>query len=206
MPVTIDYFYTHISPWAYLGHSVFLEITEMHGATIRPRPVDLSGVFAASGGQPLAKRHQARQDYRFVELQRWKAKRGVPLTFKPKFFPTPPSLADCCAIALAEDDGKAMAFTKAAFEAVWVSDQNIADEDVMLKLLEDLCASPAALLEAARSDHVTEIYRQNQEIAIGQGVIGSPCYVLKGEPFWGQDRLNLLDDALATDRAAFLPL
>lgn len=206
MPVTIDYFYTHISPWAYLGHSAFLEIAERHGAKVRPRPVDLSGVFAASGGQPLAKRHQARQDYRFVELQRWKAKRGVPLTFKPRFFPTPPGLADCCAIALAEGEGQAMAFTDAAFKAIWVSEQNIADEAVVLKLLAGVCASPGAVLEAARSHDVTALYRQNQDLAIGQGVIGSPCYVLNGEPFWGQDRLDLLDDALSADRAPFRPL
>lgn len=206
MPATIDYFYTHISPWAYLGHSAFLEIAEMHGATVCPRPVDLSGVFAASGGQPLAKRHQARQDYRFIELQRWRVKRAVPLNFKPEFFPTPPTLADCCAIVLAEEEGQAMAFTKAAFEAVWVSDQNIADETVVLKLLEGVCVHPGAVLDAAGSDDAKAIYHNNQELAIGQGVIGSPCYLLNGEPFWGQDRLSLLDDALSTDREPFGPL
>jgi 2-hydroxychromene-2-carboxylate isomerase len=37
------------------------------------------------------------------------------------------------------------------------------------------------------------------------GVFGSPSYVLDGEIFWGQDRLDLLDDALTSNRAPFKP-
>lgn len=203
MPATIDYFYTHISPWAYLGHQAFKEIADRHGATIRLRPVDLSGVFDASGGLPLGKRHPARQAYRFIEMQRWCDKRGLPLTFKPKFFPTPPGFVDCCAIALAEQGGPAFEFSAKAFKAVWVDDLNVAETEVLSILLKDLGQDAGAVLEAAQSDAIFALYAKNQKDAIDLGVIGSPTYVLNGEPFWGQDRLDLLDDALASGREPY---
>lgn len=206
MPAVIDYFYTHISPWAYLGHQAFRDIAARHGAIIRPRPVDLSGVFEASGGLPLGKRHPARQAYRFIEMQRWKDKRAIPLTFKPAFFPTPPGLSDCCTVALAESDGPALDFTAAAFKAVWAEDRNVADEAVLTEILTGLGQDADCVLQAAKSAEIAGKYKQNQTDAIDLGVVGSPCYVLNGEPFWGQDRLDLLDDALASGRGPYNPL
>lgn len=206
MSVTVDYFYTHISPWAYLGHQAFREIAAKHDVEIRLRPVDLSGVFDASGGMPLGKRHPVRQAYRFIEMQRWRDKRALPLTFKPAFFPTPPGLCDCCAIALAEQGGPALDFAALAFKAIWADDQNIAEEAVLSDLLAGLGQDAGPVLEAARSQDITAIYKRNQTDAIELGVIGSPCYVLNGEPFWGQDRLGLLNDALASGRGPYKAL
>ncbi|WP_417670571.1 2-hydroxychromene-2-carboxylate isomerase [Roseibium sp.] len=206
MALTIDYFYTHISPWAYLGHKAFQEIAGRHGASIRLRPVNLGGVFEQSGGLPLGKRHPARQAYRFIELQRWRDKRDLPLAFKPKFFPTDPGLADRCTIALQEVGGPAFDFSNAAFGSVWVHDQDIAGEAVIRALLKQVGAEDQAILDMAESSEIASIYARNQAEAIETGVIGSPCYVLNGEPFWGQDRLDLLDDALASGRSPYGPL
>ncbi|WP_374628511.1 2-hydroxychromene-2-carboxylate isomerase [Pannonibacter indicus] len=202
----IDYFYTHVSPWAYLGHQAFVDLAAAHGQEVRFRPVNLAGVFEVSGGLPLAKRHPVRQAYRFVELQRWREKRGVPLTLKPAFFPANPTLADCCAIAVAEAGGPVAACSARLFRAIWVEDLNIADEAVLAGLMRELGLDADALLEAAGSAAIQEAYQENQRRAIELGVIGSPCYVLKGEPFWGQDRLDLLEDALVSGRDAFRPV
>lgn len=206
MSVSIDYFYTHISPWAYLGHQPFQDLAAKHGVEIRLRPVDLGGVFQATGGLPLGKRHQARQDLRFIEMQRWRDFRGVPLTLKPKHFPTSPKLADCCAVALAGDTQAAMRFTKSAFEAVWVNDLDVADPEVLARLLQELNLPEGDILAAAESEAVLKAYAENQELAVSLGVVGSPTYVLNGEPFWGQDRLELLDAALQSGREPYKPL
>lgn len=92
------------------------------------------------------------------------------------------------------------------FQAVWVEDLNIADEAVLTGLLREMGLDADALLEAAGSAAIREAYQENQRRAIDLGVIGSPCYVLKGEPFWGQDRLDLLEDALVSGRDAFRPV
>ena len=61
----------------------------------------------------------------------------------------------------------------------------------------------AALLETADSEAVLQIYAATINSAIAAGVFGAPSYVLDGEVFWGQDRLELLDDALSSQRAAY---
>jgi len=206
MAQQIDYFYTHISPWAYLGHAAFIELASRHGVKIRPRPVDLSGVFEATGGLPVAKRHPARQQYRWVELQRWQQKRGIKLTFRPKHFPTSPRLADCCAIALASSGQNVLGYSAAVFRAIWSQDQDISRPETLKDILTNLGFSADPLLAEAGSEAVAGLYAQNQTAAIEMGVIGSPCYVLNGEPFWGQDRLDLLEDALRSGRPPFRPL
>ncbi|WP_153771054.1 2-hydroxychromene-2-carboxylate isomerase [Labrenzia sp. CE80] len=206
MGETIDYFYSHVSPWAYLGHDVVRVIAEKHGAVLRARPVDLSGVFDASGGLPLGKRHPARQAYRFIEMQRWRDKRDVPLSFEPKFFPTKPGLADRSAIALAQAEGPVWEFSAAMFKAIWVDDLDIAEEHVVRQGLADVGVHPDDVLSKVAGQDVSIQYQQNQKAAAEAGVIGSPCYVLRGEPFWGQDRIDLLEDALISGRPGYTSL
>ncbi|ADZ71650.1 2-hydroxychromene-2-carboxylate isomerase [Polymorphum gilvum] len=206
MSVTIDYFYTHVSPWAYLGHRAFLDLAARHGARVIPRPVNLAGVFDASGGLPLARRHPVRQAYRVIELQRWRDKRGQPLTLKPKFFPVDPTLCDGCAIALAEAGGPTSDFSIRAFRAIWVEDRDISDAATLDALLGEVGADARAILAEASGPAVQARYAQNQKLAVDIGVIGSPCYVLNGEPFWGQDRLDLLEDALISARPPYVPV
>lgn len=206
MSGSIDYYFTHLSPWAYLGHDVFRDICSRHGMTIRPRPVDLGGVFETNGGLPFAKRHPVRLRYRMIELQRWQQMRNIPLNFKPAFFPTPPGLADKAAIAFEMAGGNMLDFSMAVFQAMWVQDQNIAEEEVIAAVLDGFGADTSSVLDAARGPEVAEVYDANKTDAIAAGIIGSPCYVLKGEPFWGQDRLDLLEQAIASDRPAFVPL
>src|SRR5690606_7746746 len=131
MQRVIEYYYTHVSPWAYLGHRAFLDLADRHGYAIRFKPVLLGPVFAESGGLPLSKRHPLRQAYRLVELQRWREKRGLPLNLRPRHFPADPSLADRIALALALEGGPAGAFTEAAFRLTWVDDRDISDRPVL---------------------------------------------------------------------------
>ena len=53
---TIDYYFSLLSPWAYIGHAPFMEIVRRHGVTVRYKPVALAQVFTETGGLPLPKR------------------------------------------------------------------------------------------------------------------------------------------------------
>ena len=59
------------------------------------------------------------------------------------------------------------------------------------------------MLAAAKSDAIGALYAGYAQEAVDANVIGSPCYVLDGEVFWGQDRLTLLDSALTSGRKAY---
>jgi len=85
----VDYYFTPISPFVYLGHERFLEIAARHGATIAVRAGRLRDAsFRHPVGLPLKPGAPAqRQAYRLHELKRWSAHLGKPLNLTPKFFP-----------------------------------------------------------------------------------------------------------------------
>lgn len=200
----VDYYFSLVSPWAYIGHELFLGIAAEHGAGVRFLPVGLPGVFAASGGLPLSKRAPARVAYRMVELQRWRDKRGMDFALRPAHWPFDPAVADACVIALVERDESPADFISAAFVAVFEEERDLADHAVLAKILEEAgYEDAAAVVEAAQSEKIRAAYARNAQEALAAGVFGSPAYVRQGEVFWGQDRLELLDEALASGRAPY---
>ena len=199
MPATIDYFLAPQSPWTYLGHERFVRIAAAAGAVVRVRPVDLGGqVFPVSGGLPLAQRAPQRQAYRLVELARFRDALGMPLTIKPKYFPVPGDAAARLIVAVDQMDGTAaaLALTGRVLAAVWAQERNIADAATLAELLAE-CGLPASRLEASHAAAVQAAYQQHTSAAIAGSVFGSPSYVVDGEIFWGQDRLELLEWRLA---------
>jgi len=198
MPTPVQYYFAPNSPWTYLGHLRFWDIARKHGATVEVLPVDLGGkVFPQSGGLPLAKRAPQRQAYRLVELKRFSEHLHAPMNLQPKFFPVNPDDAAKLIIAVALHDGMdaAMHITDAVLRAVWVDERNIADEATLAVLLKER-ELPARRLEDAHSQAVAERYEANTARAIEAGVFGAPSYVVGGEIFWGQDRLDFLERRL----------
>jgi 2-hydroxychromene-2-carboxylate isomerase len=205
MPRPIAYYFSLLSPWAYIGHRLFMDIAARRDLAVSYKPVVLTEVFAATGGLPLVKRHAARQRYRMVELQRWRDKRGLNFTLKPAFWPFDVALADRFVIAATVKGLDPGAFLASAFAAVWEGQRNLAEEATVLDIAASARLPATDLLALARAETTAAIYAQNTSEAIADGAFGSPCFVLDGEVFWGQDRLELLDDALASGRAAYRP-
>jgi 2-hydroxychromene-2-carboxylate isomerase len=205
MPRVIDYYFSLVSPWAYIGHGPFMDIVERHGIEINYKPVFLGRVFAETGGLPLAQRHPARQRYRLVELQRWREKRGLSFNLQPKHWPFDVNLADRFVIAIQAAQQDPDPFLRRAFAAVWEEERDLADPGVLAGLAEEAGLDAAHLLDLAQGSTTEAIYALNLENAVAADVFGSPAYVLDGEVFWGQDRLDLLADALASGRPAFRP-
>jgi carboxymethylenebutenolidase len=195
---TVDYYLAPQSPWAYLGHQRLAEIVQRTGASVRVMPIDLGGkVFPISGGLPLGQRAPQRQAYRLVELQRFSALLNAPLNLKPKFFPVGGDDAARLIIAadLAQGAPAAMKVAGAILGACWAQERNIADDNVLAELLSEQGLS-AQLLEASHSQVVQERYESHTQAAIDAGVFGAPSYVVDGEIFWGQDRLDFVERAL----------
>jgi carboxymethylenebutenolidase len=197
---SVDYYFAPQSPWAYLGHQRFQNILQKSGATVRVMPIDLGGkVFPISGGLPLGQRAPQRQAYRLTELARFSKWLGAPLHLKPTFFPVSGDDAAKLIIAvdMAAGANAAMAITGAILSAVWSQQRNIADEKTLVELLKEQNL-PATCLEQAYSQAAQERYENYTQMAIDAGVFGAPSYVVNGEIFWGQDRLDFVERALAT--------
>jgi 2-hydroxychromene-2-carboxylate isomerase len=203
MSRSIDYYFSLVSPWAYIGHTTFMDVAQRHGANVNFKPMSLSAVFPETGGLPLAKRAPARQRYRIMELQRWREKRGVRLNIHPKFWPFNVENADHLTVAIIRSGANPDQFLRKAFAGVWADEKNLGEERTLVTLANDAGLPGEKLLADAMSEETKQMYRQNISDALAIDAFGSPCYVLDGEVFWGQDRIELLDDALTSGRAAY---
>ena len=194
---TVDYYFAPQSPWTYLGHARFAAIAQAAGATVRVLPVDLGQVFPVSGGLPLPKRAPQRQAYRLVELRRFATALNVPLNLQPRYFPVSGDDAARLIIAVDRYDGTeaAMRLAGAILAACWAQERHIADEKVLAELLAEQGLDTARLEQSHRQD-VQERYERDTQAAIDAGVFGAPSYVINGEIFWGQDRLDFVERVL----------
>jgi 2-hydroxychromene-2-carboxylate isomerase len=190
-----------MSPWTYLGHARFAAIAKAADAGVRVRPIDLGKVFPVSGGLPLAKRAPQRQAYRLVELRRFADHLELPLNLQPAHFPVAGDAAAKLIIAVDAHDGTdaAMALSGAVLRGVWAEQRNIADPKDLAGMLRALGLAERRL-EDAETAAVIERYESNTQQAIDIQVFGSPTYVIDGELFWGQDRLDFVERRLAAAR------
>ncbi len=195
----VDYYFAPHSPWTYLGHQRFVDLIMSHQAAMNLKPVDLGKVFPVSGGLPLAKRAPQRQAYRLVELRRWRDHLGVPLNLEPKFFPVNPELASLVIIA-AGNNRSAVAPSLAYdfMRAVWVEERDIADLQTVKNIIRGKGLAADELIAQAQSAEIKASYEALTKEAMDRGVFGAPTYVYRDELFWGQDRLDFLDRALAS--------
>lgn len=199
MTKTVDYYFALPSPWTYLGGERLIAITRRTGATIAYKPVDVGRVFAAAGTAHLKDRPAARKTYRLVELRRWRDFLGMALNLEPKFFPVEQRLAACMIIAARQKGQDVGPLANAFLRAVWAEDKNIADAATCEEIAESIGTVGRTLVEAASDLDVLTEYDANTDEAIARQVFGLPMYFFKDQPYWGQDRLDLLERALQAD-------
>jgi len=198
MASPVDYYFAPQSPWTYLGHQRLQDIARRAGAPIRVLPVDLGKIFPRSGGLPLPQRAPQRQAYRLVELKRFADWLGLPLNLHPAYFPVPGDAAARLILTVVDGQGSdaAMRLTGAVLKAVWAEQRCINDAATLAQLLAE-CGLPAGALDEAQADAVRQRYEAATQQAFDAGVFGAPSYVVDGEIFWGQDRLDFLERRLA---------
>ncbi|AXF05900.1 2-hydroxychromene-2-carboxylate isomerase [Paraburkholderia hospita] len=193
----IDYYYWLNSDWAYLGNDRLEEIAARHRAELNYLPVDLPYVYAHTGGVLLSQRSVERQAYRETELVRWCKKLGIHVNPTPRFMCPNGDLASCVVIAAKFAGLKLATLSQAILHAEWVEEQDISCETTLSRVIDSVGYDSASLLRDAGTSDVAAEYRSYTKQAIAAGVFGSPSYVFNGEVFWGQDRLEFLDAALA---------
>jgi 2-hydroxychromene-2-carboxylate isomerase len=199
MSVAVDYFLTPVSPFVYLGHDRFRAIARARGAQINLRVMDLGKVFPASGGLPLKDRAPQRRAYRLMELARWRDFLGLPLVLEPKHFPAPAEAPATLVLAVLEKHGTEAALDVAGdcLRALWAEDRDITAAETLHALVTARGFDGDALLAHARSAGVAALFIMHSQEAIARGVFGAPTWALGDELFWGQDRLDFVDRALA---------
>lgn len=199
MGKTVEYFIAPQSPWTYLGHERFVAIAKKHGAQVLLKPCDVNKVFSVSGGVPVGQRPPQRQAYRLAELTRWSEFLGMPLTLHPKFFPVAGEPGAKLIIAAQQAHGteSALAMLGALGRACWAEEKNIADAETLVAVANGIGLDGAGLLTLSGGEAVAADYARNTDDAIAANIFGVPWYRVDGEGFWGQDRLDFIERALA---------
>ena len=201
MALTIEYYYALASPWSYLGNEALWRIAAETGATIDPVIINYDLMFDAAGTIPLPRRPPLRKAYRLVELQRWSEIRGVPLNPAPRFYQgeveEPDELLAALAVTAAKMAGlDSLKLGHAISRALWAEERFPFRPEEVQAIANAEGFDGAALLNAAASADTSKAYEVATQHSIQRGVFGMPFYIVNEEPFWGQDRIELLERAL----------
>lgn len=206
--IPLDCYYSLSSPWAYFAGPRLQHIVLRHHVRLTLKPFDFQDVVPRTGGVPIRTRPQPRRTYHALELDRWRKYLQMPLVLEPRYYPQdgrppgwnkPPGWM-VIAAQLRGDD--ALRLSHALLRALWAEERNTADPDVRRAVARENGMDGDALVAAETSDAVQTLYRQYSAEAESLGVFGAPTYVLDGERFWGQDRLDFLDRALDARRVS----
>lgn len=193
----IDYFFSTLSPFAYLSGTRMEEVAAKHGATVTYKPMDIMSLFARTGGTAPKDRHPSRMELRAQELLRQSKKLDMPFNLKPAHWPTNAAPSSYAIIAAQKAGGGDMGkLVHGILRAVWAEEKDIAEDEVIRAALSEAGFDPgladSGLLTGA------ETYAANLEEAVSRGVFGAPFYITDtDERFWGQDRIADLDLHLA---------
>ncbi len=196
--VTLDYVYSAHSAYAYLGSRKLAEICAANDVTLVHRPVLLSPVVEAQGRLPFAARTQAHVDYFFGrDIERWAEFREVPIiNYRPTYHDADYRVATGMLTAAGPTGAEVDALTHAMLEAHWEDDVDLSDVSALKDIAARVGSDGYALVEAAQSADVLDAIEANISWAIKNAVFGSPTYVVDGDPFYGQDRLELVERAV----------
>lgn len=201
----IEYYFSFISLWSYIGSRRLQTLAKQHNAQIIYKPVDLLHIFSVSGGLPVKQRAPQRQAYRLLEMERWRKIRDIPLVKFPNFYPADQSLAHRVLLAAIEEDGydrdAVQEFARKGLETVWVDEGDIADPETIKRVADAAGLDGARLLKRAESEKGLVVKEKAlTKEAEAERYFGAPVYVYRGEPFWGQDRIEMLEEVIRSGR------
>jgi 2-hydroxychromene-2-carboxylate isomerase len=187
----IDFFYFFGSGYAYLSVMRIEELARQAGVSVRWRPFNVRTVMAENN---IALRTQAAKvKYMWRDIERRAASQGVPF-LKAPIWPTDPDLLANRIGVLAAEEGWCEAYTKASFRAWYLKGLALGERACLEYVLRPLGKDVDAVIKKAESARIEESLKAETDVARSFGIFGSPSFVVEGEMFWGDDRL---EEALA---------
>lgn len=192
-PTPIEFWFDFASPYAYLAAQSIEETGARLGRRIRWRPFLLGVAFRTTGMTPL-NRIPLRGDYARHDIARLARRLGVP--YREPVAQAQLSLPTSRAFYWLERVAPplAPAFARAALDAVFGAGADLSRPEGVAEVVAAVGGDAAAVPAALAAPAVKEALRAATEEALARGVFGSPFMIVDGEPFWGGDRLPLLEE------------
>lgn len=187
--MAIEFWFDFASTYSYPAAMRVEDAAARHGCTVHWKPFLLGPIFKAQGWSDSPFNiYPVKGRYMWRDLERMCNADKIPFR-KPSAFPRRSLLATRAACAI-EGSPSLPEFVRRVFNANFAEDQDIADPQILLRCLRGLSDDPDAILIAAYAPEAKARVRQNTERAIALGIFGSPTFVVEGELFWGNDRLE----------------
>ena len=191
----IEFFFDFGSPTAYLAWTQLPKIAMEARAEIVWRPMLLGGVFKATGNQsPVMIPPKGR--WMWGDMARWARRYGVPLVVNPHFPINTLTLMRGAAGMQMRDPDRFLRYVDVIYKATWEKPRNLNDAAVVGATLQEAGFDPAALLAMVGDPEVKAKLIATTEEAVRRGVFGAPTMFVGDEMFFGQDRLEFVQDAL----------
>ena len=189
----VEFYFDFISPYGYLGSTQIDAIAARYGREVDWKPV-LIGVtiMRIMGIKPLTET-PLKQDYLRHDGPRMAKIFGVP--YRPHGHKGMNSVAASRAFLWlkARDPALAKQFAREVYAKVWTEGVNIQPPESVADIAAPLGIDRAALLQAMSSDEMREALKTAVDEAVAKGVFGVPYFIVDNEPFWGGDRLWMLE-------------
>ena len=193
MPGIVEFYFDYGSPYSYVAHTRLPEMLRRTGGEARYRIMLLGGIFQLTGNaspamNPLKWPNTQR------DLVRYVGKYQVPFRRNPHFPVN--TLKAMRGAVVAEAQGFLPRYSEALFTAMWHDGEKIDDDDVLSRVLSAAGIDAAAVLSRIGDDAVKQTLKSYTEAAVKRGVFGAPTFFVADEMFFGQDRLEFVEDAL----------
>lgn len=193
------FYYDFNSPYAYLAAERISALFKQAGAE-QPiwRPISLAFVLRASGRTPWSLESEQSRAKGQREIARRAAERGLPEVRYPESWPVGSySLAPLRVATYAEQAGRVIAFSLAAFRQQFAAGRPLSDPDNLVLAAAACELHPKAVLKAVETESIKQAVRERTEEAIALGVPGVPTVAMGEQLFWGDDRLEDAAEAAA---------
>lgn len=193
MDAPIDFYFDFSSPYGYIASQLAEELEKRIGRPMQWRPILLGPMFKATGQTPLTE-VPLKGDYSKRDFLRSAGFHGVPYRH-PSKFPVGTVAAVRAFYWVADRDPmQARALAKALYRAFYTEDRDISAATVVVEIASSLGIDGTALASALEDQAVKDRARREVEAALERKVFGSPFFIVDGEPFWGNDRIPMLEE------------
>lgn len=198
---TVDFYFDFMSPYSYLAHIRLPELAAKYGYAISYRPIDLKAAKLAAGNTgPATVQIPAKLRYAMADFSRWSQRYGAPIAFSTA---GPPESARANkGTFFAIDKGLAQEYVSKLWLATFGSGGALNSDEVLGDVARQLGWSPEEFLGYVQSDAAEQRYAAANEEAQARGVFGAPIMMVGDEMWWGNDRLDFLEEYLAAHPAS----
>lgn len=194
MPNKIEFLFDFGSPTAYLAYRRLPGVMERTGAEVEPIPILLGGVFKATGNSPPGA-VAAKGRYMGVDMARFAKRHGIRLAMNPDFPIN--TLTMMRGAAGLQHDPRLIRYMETLFAAMWERPRNLGDPAQLATALEAGGFDAEEIAALSNSDEAKARLKANTEQAVERGVFGAPTFFVGDEMFFGQDRLDYVEETLA---------